>query len=216
MNQCLLLSISISYSYNICKCKHVGPGNKTWNKLLVVNLCFCVIFLFLCITLRSFGYRVSTGYLCINPDFPINLSDNEVECVCERKRWQCFLFRFPLGVWEWESERTFPVPFSEKSSALMSSRWIMQKGRWKLEAGKWGFYLMFGLPPDENIRREGRVMLCEQSLGRGNPSDPQVLTLYHPKASRGIQAKDPTLTQQHTVSGNTIAGRNRHLLGEVA
>lgn len=84
---------------------------------------------------------VSTSRLHINSvyDFQTELSDDKVKHLSERKGtqlWGCSLFRFPLRVWEQEFERAFLVLFSEKSSGLMSSRWISQKRRWKLQVGK--------------------------------------------------------------------------------
>lgn len=155
-------------------------------------------------------------------------------CVRERERerkreqqWGWFLFRFPLRVWERESERAFPVPFSEKSSALMSSRWILQKRRWKFEVGKAASHA--AVPdvwsaPGQESKRGGKSDVVSAAFRQGQSLWSAGINPTGIQRPSGTQAEDPALTQQSSWNNTlqafhnvwlTIADvTNRHLLKE--
>lgn len=135
------------------------------------------------------------------------------------QRWGCFLFRFPLRVWERESERAFPVPFSEKSSALMSSRWILQERRWKFEVGKAASHAAV---PDvwsasgRESKRGGKSDVMCAAFRQGQSLWSAGINPTGSQRPSGNQAEDPTLTQQPGWNNTLQAFHNvRHTIADV-
>lgn len=131
-------------------------------------------------------------------------------------------------MWERESERAFPVPFSEKSSALMSSRWIVQRRWWKFEVGKAGSHA--ALPAvwsasGRESKRGGKSDVMSAVSRQGQSLWSAGINPTGIQRPSGIQAEDTTLTQQpswnntlqafhnvwHTIAGVT---KTRHLCVE--
>lgn len=94
----------------------------------------------------------------------------------ERVAVGVFLFGFPWRVSERESEKSFLVFFSEKSSALMSSRWGLG-GNGKLH------FLQECRRSEDAAHRGGKIDVCVVSGQRGNLLICRYSTYRHLKAS---------------------------------